>query len=90
MRTLIFVAIAVLMAPVANAEACSNTDPNAKQYDTPFGTYYVVVDDCPNVETGCLFSVWIYEESNNIPGLQRGDEVYPPGPNPCPADVDDF
>lgn len=23
----------------------------------------------------CLFSVWYYEESNDIPGLQRGDEV---------------
>lgn len=24
---------------------------------------------------GCLFSNWFYEESNGIPGLQRGDDV---------------
>lgn len=23
----------------------------------------------------CLFSMWFYQESNGIPGLQRGDEV---------------
>ena len=23
----------------------------------------------------CLFSIWLYQESNGIPGLQRGDEV---------------
>lgn len=35
------------------------------------GTYYVDNDIC---NIGCTFSVWIYEETNAIAGLQRGDE----------------
>jgi hypothetical protein len=31
-------------------------------------------EDCAN--TGlCFFSIWVYQESNGIDGLQRGDEV---------------
>ena len=33
--------------------------------------FYVDNDLCQP----CMFSIWIYQESNGIPGLQRGDEV---------------
>jgi hypothetical protein len=36
------------------------------------GGFYVDNDLCQPV---CLFSIWIYQESNGIEGLQRGDEV---------------
>jgi hypothetical protein len=89
MRTLLVLAIVSLVIPLASAQTCSNTDPNAKQIDTSLGTYYLVVDNCPSVENGCLFSIWIYEETNHIPGLQRDDEVNPTDPadpNACPPD----
>lgn len=37
------------------------------------GDHPVYVDDdcCPE----CLYYVWIYQESNGIPGLQREDEI---------------
>lgn len=35
--------------------------------------YYVDNDLC--IGDACPISVWIYEESNGRPGLQRGDEV---------------
>lgn len=36
--------------------------------------FYVDNDTC---QPGCgLFSLWVYQESNGHPGLQRGDEVY--------------
>jgi hypothetical protein len=34
--------------------------------------HYVDNDAC---QPGCGFSIWIYEESNGMDGLQRGDEV---------------
>lgn len=35
--------------------------------------FYVVNDGLPTDEF--LFSIWIYQESNGVSGLQRGDEV---------------
>ncbi len=52
------------------------------------GTYYVDVD-CSFFWTGpgpeCILSLWIYEESNGRPGLQRWDEVVD---NTCGAIID--
>lgn len=87
---LTLVAALVLIPSSALAEGCSNTDPNATEYDTAAGTFYVTNDGCPDLARGCLFSLWIYEESNDIPGLQRADEVEPPAPGACPADTDVF
>lgn len=89
MRTLLVLATLGLFVPLASAEECSNTDPNATPYDTALGRFYVTNDDC-NLEEGCGFSLWIYAESNNIPGLQRADEFYNPGATPCPSDTDIF
>ncbi|MEA3199610.1 MAG: hypothetical protein QOE90_1038 [Thermoplasmata archaeon] len=89
---LILVAALVLIPSPALADTCSNTDPNATQYDTAAGTFYFVNDLCQPVigDGSCTFSIWIYEESNNITGLQRGDEVQPPAPGSCPPDTDIF
>ena len=37
------------------------------------GDIYVDNDFCQL--DGCAFSLWIYQETNQIDGLQRGDEV---------------
>jgi predicted nucleotide-binding protein (sugar kinase/HSP70/actin superfamily) len=61
--------VAVAMAFPAAAEECYNT--SAPEVDA--GGYYVDNDACfPDT---CTYSIWIYQESNDIPGLQRGDEV---------------
>lgn len=36
------------------------------------GTYYLVNDRC---QPDCLFSVWIYEETNGRDGLQRPPDI---------------
>lgn len=36
------------------------------------GLYYVDYDDCDHA---CPPWLWIYEESNGVPGLQRDDEM---------------
>ena len=33
---------------------------------------YIAIDLC---QPDCVFSIWLYPESNGIPGLQRGDSV---------------
>ena len=85
-------AIVALLPSSAIATTCSNTDPNATEYDTDQGTFYVANDPCqPVIGDGtCLYSVWIYEESNDIAGLQRTDEISPPPPGACPGDTDIF
>ena len=37
------------------------------------GDIYVDNDFCQL--DGCAFSIWIYQETNGVAGLQRGDEV---------------
>lgn len=72
------------MAP-AVGEACEPTtsDPEVDTRFIPpavwqetFGRdarFYVDNDPC---QPECGFSIWIYEESNDIDGLQRGDEMH--------------
>lgn len=62
----------VLALPLAAAEECPTVETTADTGDTPEGRYYVVVDECTFDPTGgCLFSVWVYKETNGEPGLQR-------------------
>lgn len=69
---LALVPLALLSSAVADHPEC----PDESDYtvSTPAGTYYVVNDLC-QIDGSCLFSVWVYEESNGHPGLQRGDEI---------------
>lgn len=67
MRTLFLSLLAlVLIASGARAEHCAEED--ATTVETPAGTFYVVNEQC---QPGCLFSIWVYQESNGHPGLQR-------------------
>jgi hypothetical protein len=79
MRTIFLIATAFLLAIPGNALAaeCSNTEyrPLVTIQDplnVVGGDLFVVNDFCQL--DGCTFSIWIYQESNGIIGLQRGDE----------------
>lgn len=72
-------AILVLAAPLALAtDECIPTTTDA----ISAGAYYVYepcLDDTPQGREECAYwgpwSIWIYEESNGISGLQRQDEL---------------
>lgn len=77
MRTLLFVVAVLAIAIPAHADdPCYTTStPTATIPDATHqagGDVYVMVDAC-NPTVDCFFSFWIYQESNGIPGLQRGD-----------------
>jgi hypothetical protein len=64
---LTFVALGIALP--ASAGACTMTT-SSPELVLP-GGIYVDNDAC---QPECLFSAWIYQESNGIDGLQRGDE----------------
>ena len=71
------VAIATLVAPFALAEHCEEPylDRNSEELrisdpETGQVLYYVDNDPC---YPDCGFSIWIYEETNTFPNLQRQD-----------------
>lgn len=76
MRTVLLLALLAMLAIPVDASNCvpSRSDP---EVDTdPLGTgagprYYV--DNDPSI--CCLVTLWVYEESNDIDGLQRDDDV---------------
>ena len=63
---------ALSLAIPAGADHC--TEPSTSDPEVDAGGYYVDYD-CPTVDDLCGYSIWIYEESNFIPGLQREDTV---------------
>ena len=78
-----FVALVVLLAFALPVEAdhCAAWSTSVADADTglaPGAPRFYVVDlvcsimYCP----GTTFSIWVYEESNGIDGLQRADEVH--------------
>lgn len=56
-----------LTTGVAHAHECAYVSPTTATLASPFATYYVVQSS----------TVWVYEESNGIPGLQAGCEACP-------------
>lgn len=78
MKALVALLAVFALSSAAEAEHCttySTTTPNVGcgMYNYE-GTYpYYVDEDCCDP---CLSSIWVYDESNGIPGLQRGDEVH--------------
>lgn len=60
---------AIGMAAPAFAAGCEMT---TSAPEAAAGGLYVDNDLC---QPDCLFSAWVYQESNEIDGLQRGDEV---------------
>lgn len=66
-------ALALVLALPAGAAHCTTWNTEDAEVDV-LGRYYHDADlVCLNTEAICSF--WTYEESNGIPGLQRGDEV---------------
>lgn len=79
MRGALLLAISLALLPLTHAaEPCGMTTSKADvdTGPTPAGQFYYV-EDC-GITKPCmlLFSFWVYQESNNIPGLQRGDPVH--------------
>lgn len=73
MRTL-FAILTVLMLPIAAADMeseCQQAEPEVDTGDTPAGRYYVDNEAC---QPDCLFSIWVYQESNGQDGLQRCED----------------
>lgn len=70
MRTILPIFFALALIAPAGAQNCE-WGGSPPELSTPTG-HYVDNDLC---QPACLASVWIYQESNGIDGLQRGDEV---------------
>ena len=73
-------AFALLVPAQATAPCYTTSTPQASIPDVTGqvgGDIYVVNDLCQPVvgDGSCIQSDWVYEESNGISGLQRGDEV---------------
>lgn len=49
--------------------------PSTSDPEVAVAGQYVDNDFCQFEDDPCLFSIWHYQESNDIDGLQRGDEV---------------
>ncbi len=62
-------ALVLTFVTPAIGEACT---PTTSEPEFDVAGFYVDNDVC---QPNCLFSIWIYQESNGIEGLQRGDEV---------------
>lgn len=76
--TILLLAFALMLPQTGLAQECepstSTTDETQTVItaETPAGTFYVATDHC---QPECIFSVWVFQESNGIDGLQRNDEV---------------
>ena len=70
--------LVLMVLTTTDAAHCTTWSTSHAEIDTdPLDTglvprEYVDNDLC---QPECIFSIWFYEESNGIPGLQRGDEV---------------
>jgi hypothetical protein len=79
MTTVLLLSFALVLAAPALAEECTPSS-SSPEFTTATCAvdgapcYYVDNDTCGGGGM-CIFSIWVYEESNGIPGLQRGDEV---------------
>lgn len=84
MRSYVFLVLAasVALAPMALGSHCTTYSTSLPEYDTKLvseatGQPRLYADDDCFPLVACwdvFFSFWIYEESNGIDGLQRGDE----------------
>lgn len=72
--TAIALAAALSTASASDCETWSTSDPEGCWGpNAPWSCeYYYENDMC---QPDCIFSFWIYQESNGIDGLQRGDKV---------------
>ncbi|HUR69150.1 MAG TPA: hypothetical protein VM370_07870 [Candidatus Thermoplasmatota archaeon] len=72
--TLLTLATLSVALPAALADCELTTSaPEVDTGATPAGQFYVDNDAC---QPTCIYSIWIYQESNGVAGLQRSDEVH--------------
>ncbi|HUR67654.1 MAG TPA: hypothetical protein VM370_00280 [Candidatus Thermoplasmatota archaeon] len=60
------------LAIIASPAAYADCEPTTSQPEIDAFGFYVDNDSCFD----CFITIWIYQESNLIPGLQRGDELH--------------
>jgi hypothetical protein len=73
MRQVILAIVGIALAMgAAGADHCETWSTSKPDTTSSDGRYYVDNDMC---QPECIFSIWLYEESNGYDGLQRGDEV---------------
>lgn len=65
--------VAVSTIDVAAAECYSTSAPEATL--APGSTFYLDIDVLVNLP-GRVTALWLYEETNDRPGLQRGDPIH--------------
>lgn len=77
----VLLAAMLSLSTFAAAADCEMTT-SSPEFDTdPMGAgvgprFYVDDDSDRCARTGlCVISIWVYEESNGVDGLQRGDEI---------------
>lgn len=66
--TMLALAALAVAVPATLAAGC---EPTTSEPEVTQGEYYVDNDAC---QPECIFSIWVYQESNGIAGLQRSDE----------------
>ena len=83
---LTLLALTAIGVPAQALEECHEDPYDLKFVDPLTGnTYYVVNDPCQT--SGCLYSVWIYQETNGVAELQRCDESHMDENCWCPPDT---
>ena len=85
MRTLLPALVALTFFAGSAVAECETT-PSTATVATPLAMYYVVSDPCE--PPGCLWSLWVYEETNGQIGLQRPDEICLDDGRCCGSDGD--
>lgn len=81
MRTILILLAILALAIPAGADHCATFSTSDPEFDSAFGAsvedaprFYVENDPC-HMHGMCVFSIWVYRESNGIGGLQRDDEI---------------
>lgn len=72
--TLALVLTLTLALPATAAPCYTTSAADVDTGDLAEERLYVAIDNCIPV-VGCAFSIWVYQETNGIDGLQRRDEV---------------
>ena len=81
---ILVVSALIMLSQLASADHCttystsSTNVPEGGMIVVPIAlgivpnVFYAVNDIC---QPSCVFSIWVYEESNGLPGLQRADDI---------------
>lgn len=70
MRAVVPLMLVLLLVAPVRADGCEPIDPSP---ELEVAGYYLDSDLC---QPECVASVWLYQESNGIGGLQRQDHVW--------------